>query len=107
MFTINLTAETETELTFTFTVDSDPAYTFSVINKPHEYYFATRLAENGYGSDCADYDSIDDIADAFGQPIADLISTELTRRSLPLETSVDHAYFAQRAAEYIKTRNNN
>jgi hypothetical protein len=106
MNTITLKTETETTITFTFIVDST-TYEFIVINEPHNYYFATRFAENGYGSDCADYDSIDDIADAFGQPIADLISTELTRRSLPLETSVDHAYFAQRAAEYIKTRNNN
>lgn len=91
MFTIILTAETETELTFTYTVDSDPAYTFTVINKPHEYYFATRLAENGYGSDCSDYENIDDVAAIIGQPIADFIAAELTRRDWPLEIAVDYA----------------
>lgn len=116
MNTITLTTETETELIFTFTVDhaymlttpygiDDPSeldtfddpttpltYTFTVFNEPHNYYFATRLAESGYGSDCADYDHIDDIAYTFGQPIADAITAELTRRNWPLERAVD--YFA-------------
>jgi hypothetical protein len=119
MNTITLTTETETELTFTFTIDhaymlttpygiddpsdmldlifaNDPSepvtYTFSAFNNPNNYYFATRLAENGYGSDCADYEHIDDIAYSFGHPIADAIAAELTRRDWPLERAVD--YFA-------------
>jgi len=125
MNTITLTTETETELTFTFTVDhdymlttpygidnpsdmldlifdNDPSqpvtYTFSAYNEPHNYYFATSA---GYGTDCADYDHIDDIAFAFGQPIADVITAELNRRNWPLETFTDTEYFAQRAAEYF------
>lgn len=125
MNTITLTTETETELTFTFTVDydymlttpygiDDPsdmlefifdddssqsiAYTFSAYNNPHEYYFATSA---GYGSDCTDYDHINDIAYSFGQPVADAITAELTRRDWPLKTFIDYEYFAQRAAEYF------
>lgn len=128
MNTITLTTETETELTFTFIVDhdymlttpygiddpsdmlelifsDDPSepitYTFSAFNNPHNYYFATSA---GYGSDCADYEHIDDIAYAFGHPIADAITAELTRRNWPLEPVIDHDYFAQRAAEYIAKR---
>lgn len=125
MNTITLTTETETELTFTFTVDhdymlttpygiDDPSgldtfddpttpltYTFSAYNHPHNYYFATSA---GYGSDCADYDHIDDIAYTFGQPIADFIAAELTRRNWPLERSVDYDYSYQRFAEYNAQR---
>ena len=115
MNNITLTTETETKLIFTFTVDynymlttpfglDDPSeildtfdndtttpltYTFTVFNNPNEYYFATRLAENGYGSDCADYEHIDDIAFTFGQPIADVITAELNRRNWPLESSAN------------------
>jgi len=123
MHSIALTTETETELTFTFTVDSDymlttpfgiddpsdmldlifaddPSepitYTFTAYNEPHNYYFATHA---GYGSDCADYEHIDDIAFTFGQPIADAITAELNRRNWPLERAVDYDYFAQRAAD--------
>jgi hypothetical protein len=76
-------------------------YTFSAYNNPHEYYFATSA---GYGSDCADYDHIDDIAYAFGLPIADFITTELNRLNWPLETNIDYDYFAQRSAEYAAQR---
>ena len=128
MNTITLTTETETELTLTFTVDhaymlttpygiDDPSdmldmlfdndttqsvtYTFSAYNNPHNYYFATSA---GYGSDCADYEHIDDIAYTFGQPIADAITAELNRLNWPLERAVDYDYFAQRAADYFAQR---
>lgn len=128
MNTITITTETKTELVFTFTVDyaymlttpygiDDPSdmldmlfdndttatltYEFTAFNHPHNYYFATSA---GYGSDCADYDDINDIANAFGQPIADFIAAELTRRDWPLERAVDYDYFAQRAAEYSAQR---
>ena len=65
--------------------DTVTTYDLTVFFKP--YYFATRLTHNGYGSDCADYDSIDDIAYAFGQPAADFVTAELTRRGLPLVAS--------------------
>ena len=132
MHSITLTTETETELTFTFTIDSDymlttpygidapsdmldlifdyddpsqpVTYTFSAFNERHNYYCATRLAENGYGSDCADYEHINDIAYTFGQPIADFITAELNRRNWPLERAVDSDYFAQRAADYFAQR---
>jgi hypothetical protein len=114
MNTITLKTETETELVFEFSFDyeyalttpygiDDPSdvlsfffdddtsetvtYDITVFTNPNDYYFATRLTENGYGSDCADYDSIDDIAFTFGQPAADFVTAELTRRNLPLVAS--------------------
>lgn len=128
MNTITLTTETETELTFTFTIDhaymlttpygiDDPSdmldmifdndttepvtYTFSAYNNPHNYYFATSA---GYGSDCADYDHIADIAYAFGHPIADAITAELNRLNWPLKTNTDYDYFAQNSADYFAQR---
>jgi hypothetical protein len=126
MNTITLTTETETELTFTFTVDhaymlttpygiDDPSdmldiifdndttqsvtLTVSAFNNPHNYYFAT--SAGSYGSDCTDYDHIDDIAYAFGRPIIDAVTAELNRRNWPLKTNTDYDYFAQNAADYF------
>jgi hypothetical protein len=113
MHTITLKTETETELTFELTFDhayalttpygiddpsdmlnlffnDDPSetvtYDLTVFTDPNDYYFATRLTESGYGSDCADYDAIDDLAFTFGQLI-DFVTAELTRRNLPLVAS--------------------
>jgi hypothetical protein len=74
-----------------FDNDSTETVTYDLIvfTDPNDYYFATRLTENGYGSDYFDYESTDDIAYAFGQPIADFVSAELTRRNLPLVVSHD------------------
>ena len=131
MNTITLTTETETELTLTITVDyaymlttpyglddpsdmldmifdNDPSetvtYEFTAFNEPHNYYFATSA---GYGSDCTDYEHIDDVAYSFGQPIADAIAAELNRRNWPLEPAVDYEYFAQRSADYFAQRDAN
>ena len=114
MNTITLKTETQTELIFEFTFDYEYAlttpfgidepsdvlsfffdddthqtvtYDLTIFTDPNDYYFATGLTENGYGSDCSDYDSIDDIAYTFGHPIIDIVTAELPRRNLPLVAS--------------------
>ncbi len=77
--------------------DNDPnsilTYDLTCRFSPTETAFAHRLTESGYGSDYADYESINtpdtqSVDYVFGHSIAAFIAAELAHRNLPTTTDL-------------------